>query len=101
VDQVTAVLSDYDIAGVVRTSGCLRPQGPFDEELWRESTTGSIALRSTLPAGRTLETLILPLSENYADEAEWWLKLYDQTEPHWLHTSLQDLGLPAFDLREV
>jgi hypothetical protein len=98
IDQVFADLRAYDVAGVVLTSGCLRPQGPFEAELWREATTGSIALRTALSVGRTREILILPLDERHADEAEWWLTLYAQTEPRWLDTSLQKLGLPAFDV---
>jgi hypothetical protein len=96
VDQLSADLGAYNVAGVVLSSGCLRPQGPFEAELWREGTTSSIALRTALSVGRTREVLILPLDDRHADEAEWWLTLYAQPEPPWLDTSLQKLGLPAF-----
>ena len=95
VDQIRHDLDGFEVAGVVLSSGCGRPQGPVEEDTWHEVAGDAFALRRCLPVGRARETIVVPLDERYRDEAAWWFGLYDAAEPAWLDAALQAFGLPA------
>lgn len=94
-ERVRSELNGYELAGVVLSSGCLRPQGPVDEDTWHASSDTASALRRRLPAGRARETIIVSIDRRYRDEACWWFDLYDVVEPAWLETNLGNFDLPA------
>jgi hypothetical protein len=94
IDQVRHDLDGYEVAGVVLSSGCLRPQGPVDEDTWQAAPDDASALRRCLPVGRVRETIIIPLDPRYGHEAAWWFDLYDIVEPVWLEAALSNFDLP-------
>lgn len=93
-EQVRLDLDGFEVAGVVLSSGCGRPQGPVEEDTWHEVGGGAVALRRCLSAGRARETIIVPLDARFVDEVDWWFDLYNEVEPIWLGAALREFGLP-------